>query len=96
MEVMAARLAGLRFLKFSPAEQAGGVELLKSFASPFGDVAFCPTGGIGPGNFADYLSQPNVVCVGGNWVAGARNTANQDCKGIEQKIKQACAAKKSS
>mgnify|MGYP001184179154 FL=1 len=95
-EVMAARRAGLHFLKFFPAEQAGGVALLKSFASPFGDVAFCPTGGIGPGNLADYLAQPNVVCVGGSWVAGAKDMANQDWKGIEQKAEQACAAIKSS
>ena len=84
-EVMAARRAGLRFLKFFPAEQAGGVALLKSFASPFGDVAFCPTGGIGPGNLGDYLAQPNVVCVGGSCVANAKDMANQDWKGIEHK-----------
>ena len=79
-----------------PAEQAGGVALLKSFASPFGDVAFCPTGGIGPGNLGDYLAQPNVVCVGGSCVANAKDMANQDWKGIEQKAEQACAAIKSS
>ena len=75
-EVMAARRAGLRFLKFFPAEQAGGVALLKSFASPFGDVEFCPTGGIGPGNLADYLAQPNVVFVGGQ-LGGRREMHGQ-------------------
>ena len=64
-EVMAARRAILRFLKLFPAEQAGGVAFFKRFASPLGDVEFCPTGGIGPRNLADYLAQPNVVCVCG-------------------------------
>ncbi|MGN6144392.1 MAG: 2-dehydro-3-deoxy-phosphogluconate aldolase [Mesorhizobium sp.] len=68
-EMMAAREAGLDFLKFFPAEQAGGAAFLKALASPIADVRFCPTGGIGPKNAADYLSLPNVLCVGGSWVA---------------------------
>lgn len=68
-EIMAAREAGLRFLKFFPAEQSGGIASLKAFASPLADVKFCPTGGISGKNAADYLSLPNVVCVGGSWVA---------------------------
>ncbi|RWH18786.1 2-dehydro-3-deoxy-phosphogluconate aldolase [Mesorhizobium sp.] len=68
-EIMAAREAGLRFLKFFPAEQSGGIASLKAFASPLADVKFCPTGGITAKNAADYLSLPNVICVGGTWVA---------------------------
>jgi 2-dehydro-3-deoxyphosphogluconate aldolase/(4S)-4-hydroxy-2-oxoglutarate aldolase len=68
-EIMAARDAGLDFLKFFPAEQAGGVAFLKALASPIADVKFCPTGGISARNAADYLGLPNVVCVGGSWVA---------------------------
>ncbi|TPI60291.1 MULTISPECIES: 2-dehydro-3-deoxy-phosphogluconate aldolase [unclassified Mesorhizobium] len=68
-EIMAAREAGLRFLKFFPAEQSGGFASLKAFASPLADVKFCPTGGITARNAADYLSLPNVICVGGSWVA---------------------------
>lgn len=68
-EVMAAREAGLTFLKFFPAEQAGGAPFLKALASPLADVRFCPTGGISGKNAADYLALPNVVCVGGSWVA---------------------------
>ena len=68
-EIMAAREAGLTFLKFFPAEQVGGAAYLKSLASPFAGIRFCPTGGIGAGNARDYLSLPNVVCVGGSWVA---------------------------
>lgn len=68
-EIMAARDAGLDFLKFFPAEQAGGAAFLKALASPIGDVIFCPTGGISAKNAMDYLNLPNVVCVGGSWVA---------------------------
>ncbi|AZO11668.1 MULTISPECIES: 2-dehydro-3-deoxy-phosphogluconate aldolase [unclassified Mesorhizobium] len=68
-EILAAREAGLRFLKFFPAEQSGGIASLKAFASPLADVKFCPTGGITAKNAPDYLSLPNVICVGGSWVA---------------------------
>ena len=41
----------------------------KSLASPFAGLSFCPTGGVSARNAADYLSLPNVICVGGSWVA---------------------------
>ncbi|WP_243294378.1 bifunctional 4-hydroxy-2-oxoglutarate aldolase/2-dehydro-3-deoxy-phosphogluconate aldolase [Geothrix mesophila] len=68
-EVMAAMDAGFRFLKLFPAEPAGGIPMLKALAGPFRDLAFCPTGGINPATAAAYLAQPNVVCVGGSWLA---------------------------
>lgn len=68
-EIMAAREAGLDFLKFFPAEQAGGAAFVKALASPLYDIKFCPTGGVSAKNANDYLSLPNVVCVGGSWVA---------------------------
>ncbi len=68
-EIMAARDAGLDFLKFFPAEQAGGAAFLKALASPLAGIRFCPTGGVSAANAAHYLSLPNVVCVGGSWVA---------------------------
>jgi 2-dehydro-3-deoxyphosphogluconate aldolase/(4S)-4-hydroxy-2-oxoglutarate aldolase len=68
-EIMIASEAGLDFLKFFPAEQAGGAAFLKSLASPFAGIRFCPTGGVGVKNARDYLSLPNVICVGGSWVA---------------------------
>jgi 2-dehydro-3-deoxyphosphogluconate aldolase/(4S)-4-hydroxy-2-oxoglutarate aldolase len=68
-EIMAAAEEGLDFLKFFPAEQAGGIAFLKALASPFAGIRFCPTGGISAANAADYLSLPNVICVGGSWVA---------------------------
>lgn len=68
-EIMKAADEGLSFLKFFPAEQAGGAAFLKSLASPFAGMRFCPTGGITAKTAGDYLSLPNVVCVGGSWVA---------------------------
>lgn len=91
-EVMLARRAGFRFLKLFPAEAAGGKVLLQSLASPFRDIAFCPTGGIGPGNLADYLALPNVACVGGSWVATAADMARGDWQSITDKARAARAA----
>lgn len=68
-EVLAARDAGLRFLKFFPAEQAGGAAFLKALAAPIPDIRFCPTGGITAANAVAYLKLPNVACVGGSWIA---------------------------
>jgi 2-dehydro-3-deoxyphosphogluconate aldolase/(4S)-4-hydroxy-2-oxoglutarate aldolase len=65
---MAARERGLRHLKFFPAEAAGGAKFLSSLASVIPDLAFCPTGGIGPANAGSYLALPNVACVGGSWM----------------------------
>jgi len=69
----AMRLAeeGFRFLKFFPAEAAGGVNYLKSLAAPLADLRFCPTGGIDADKAKAYLALPNVVCVGGSWIAPA-------------------------
>ena len=68
-ELMQALAHGFDLVKFFPAEQSGGIASLKAFASPLADVKFCPTGGITAKNAADYLSLPNVICVGGSWVA---------------------------
>ena len=68
-EIMTALEAGIEFLKFFPAEQAGGTTFLRSLASPLAAARFCPTGGISALNAEEYLAVPNVVCVGGSWVA---------------------------
>lgn len=60
---------GFDVLKFFPAQAAGGVPALMSFAAPLPDLRFCPTGGITATNAAAYLALPNVVCVGGSWIA---------------------------
>ncbi len=68
-EAMALADIGYRVLKFFPAAQAGGAGALKALAAPLGDIRFCPTGGVDAGNAAAYLALPNVICVGGSWVA---------------------------
>ena len=70
-ELMRALEAGFRYLKFFPAVPAGGVGMLKAFAPVFPQARFCPTGGIGEDNAREFLALPNVVCVGGSWVAPA-------------------------
>ncbi|WP_237054971.1 bifunctional 4-hydroxy-2-oxoglutarate aldolase/2-dehydro-3-deoxy-phosphogluconate aldolase [Microbulbifer sediminum] len=68
-EVMRLYERGYRYQKFFPAQAAGGVPMLKSIGGPVPQVQFCPTGGIGPANAADYLALANVVCIGGSWMA---------------------------
>lgn len=68
-DLMKGKDAGYTHMKFFPAEASGGVKAIKSISGPFPDVVFCPTGGIGPDNYNDYLALGNVVCVGGSWVA---------------------------
>jgi 2-dehydro-3-deoxyphosphogluconate aldolase/(4S)-4-hydroxy-2-oxoglutarate aldolase len=77
-EVMAAADDGLRFLKFFPAQQAGGVAMLKAMAGPFPDIAFCPTGGITEQTAPQFLALPNVRVVGGSWLTPAEAVARRD------------------
>ena len=70
-EIMMAQEDGLTELKFFPAMQAGGVAMLKAWGGPFGDVRFCPTGGVTAANATDFLALGNVVCVGGSWLTPA-------------------------
>jgi 2-dehydro-3-deoxyphosphogluconate aldolase / (4S)-4-hydroxy-2-oxoglutarate aldolase len=88
-EMMAALEEGLDFLKFFPAEQAGGAAFLKSLASPFAGLRFCPTGGVSLKNAADYLSLPNVICVGGSWVAPDDAVKSGDWSLIEKLAREA-------
>ena len=68
-EMMALMADGITAMKFFPASVAGGVAYLQALASPLTDAVFCPTGGISPQTAPDWLALPNVVCVGGSWVA---------------------------
>ena len=67
-ELMAAQDEGHDFVKFFPAEAAGGVALLKAWAGPFAEARFCPTGGITPQSAVQYLALPNVPVCGGSWL----------------------------
>lgn len=67
-EITRALELGVDRMKFFPAEQSGGISMLKALASPFQGVHFMPTGGIGPENLRDYLALPNVMACGGSWL----------------------------
>jgi len=82
-ELIAARAAGFRACKLFPAQQAGGVGMLKALAGPFPDVVFCPTGGVTRANAAEYLAQPNVACVGGSWLAPRELVEARDWATVE-------------
>lgn len=88
-EVMKLASRGFRFLKFFPAEAAGGVPMLKSIYGPLPQVTFCPTGGISVATAPNYLALPNVVCVGGTWMLDKQLIANKDWQAIEELARQA-------
>lgn len=88
-EVMAALADGFSFLKLFPAEAAGGIPLLKAWASPFGQVSFCPTGGITAATAPNYLALPNVRCVGGSWLTPADAVRAGDWARITQLARDA-------
>ena len=67
-ELMMGMDHGLREFKFFPAEANGGVRALSALAGPFPQVRFCPTGGISPANYRDYLALKSVLCIGGSWL----------------------------
>ena len=63
---------GYKFFKFFPAQATGGIEYLQSLNGPFPEIMFCPTGGINQENASKWLSQKNVICVGGSWIIPAQ------------------------
>ena len=83
-EIMQAQEGGYTALKFFPALQAGGLAMLKAWQGPFGDVQFCPTGGVSAANARDFLALSNVTCVGGSWLVPADLLAQGDWAGITE------------
>lgn len=88
-EIMAAQEDGYTQLKFFPALQAGGVPMLKAWQGPFGDVQFCPTGGVSPANAREFLALSNVVCVGGSWLTPADAVQSGDWERISHLAREA-------
>jgi 2-dehydro-3-deoxyphosphogluconate aldolase/(4S)-4-hydroxy-2-oxoglutarate aldolase len=81
-ELMQALAHGFDLVKFFPAESSGGIKALRALAGPFPEVRFCPTGGIGETNAAAWLSEPNVVAVGGSWLCPAADIRSANWAGI--------------
>lgn len=67
-EVAQAAKRGMKTVKFFPAEQAGGIAMIKAMAAPYTTMRFMPTGGINIKNLADYLAFDRIICCGGSWM----------------------------
>jgi 2-dehydro-3-deoxyphosphogluconate aldolase/(4S)-4-hydroxy-2-oxoglutarate aldolase len=88
-EIMVGLDHGYSCFKLFPAVAAGGKSLLKSFGGPFPSVRFCPTGGLNPENFREYLALSNVVCCGGSWMVGSDLIDNGNWQEVET-LARAC------
>lgn len=90
-ELMTGMQYGLREFKFFPAETNGGVKALQAIAGPFPQVRFCPTGGISPKNYRDYLALKSVLCIGGSWLVPNDALASGDYQRITELAREAVA-----
>lgn len=90
-EVMHRRAQGFGLMKLFPAQQAGGMGMLKALGAPIPDVMFCPTGGVSPDNLKDFLKLPNVAMVGGSWLTPADALANGNWTRITRLAREATA-----
>jgi 2-dehydro-3-deoxyphosphogluconate aldolase / (4S)-4-hydroxy-2-oxoglutarate aldolase len=90
-DVIAARTAGFRHLKLFPAQQAGGIGMLKALHGPFPDVVFCPTGGVSEDTAPQFLALPNVTCVGGSWLTPKNAVQARNWSQLTQLARRAAA-----
>ena len=90
-ELQHAHNLGLDVVKFFPASLAGGVPMLKALSSVFRHMRFMPTGGVSPGNLAEYLAVPAVLACGGSWLTPAAAIAAGDYEQITKLAREALA-----
>lgn len=88
-EVLKGMEVGYDCFKLFPASVIGGTSALKAFRGPLPDITFCPTGGISASNCSDYLSLPNVACVGGSWIVPGDALEDRDWARIERLAREA-------
>jgi len=88
-EIIAAQHWDYSYCKFFPASAAGGIDFVKALAGPFPNIKFCPTGGITAKTAAAWLALPNVVCVGGSWMAPPDFIRARDWAAITQLAQEA-------
>lgn len=87
-EIMACLERGFDAMKFFPAVPAGGIPALKALAGPFPHVKFCPTGGISEEQATTWLALPNVLAVGGSWLAPSDLIASGDFAAITARARR--------
>lgn len=90
-ELLRAQAHGFSLVKLFPAEQCGGLGMVKALNGPFAEMQLCPTGGVSPANMQAYLREPNVAMVGGSWITPADAVARGDWAHITQLAQQAVA-----
>lgn len=88
-EAMTAYEAGFETLKLFPAEVVGGAPMLKALSGPLANLKFMPTGGVTPQNLKTYAALPNVIAIGGTWLAKADHIEAEDWDGIEKRSREA-------
>lgn len=88
-DLMACVTHGFELVKFFPAVPAGGIAMIDALGGPFPNVRFCPTGGIGEANVAQWLAHPKVVAVGGSWIAPTADIRAGAWPAIEARARQA-------
>lgn len=90
-ELLSLMARGFRVCKLFPATAVGGLAMLKGLAGPLAELKLCPTGGIGEHDAADYLAQPNVVCIGGSWMLAKEWLAAGDYAKVTESSARAAA-----
>ena len=88
-EVAQAVKRGLKVVKFFPAEQAGGLAMLKAMAAPYTMLKFMPTGGINTKNLKEYLGFSKILCCGGSWMVKGDMIKNKEFDKITEMTREA-------
>ncbi|MFI0474103.1 bifunctional 4-hydroxy-2-oxoglutarate aldolase/2-dehydro-3-deoxy-phosphogluconate aldolase [Halomonas sp. HMF6819] len=88
-ELMTGWQYGYRRFKFFPAESSGGAKAIKAIGGPLSEARFCPTGGITLDNAEEYLTLPNVMCIGGSWLTPKAMVDAEDWEGIKKLAQEA-------
>jgi 2-dehydro-3-deoxyphosphogluconate aldolase/(4S)-4-hydroxy-2-oxoglutarate aldolase len=91
-DVMEGYALGYRRFQLFRAEVCGGIAALKALGGPFGDVRFCPTGGVTAANAVNYLALPNGMCGGGTWMIDSTSLSGGDWASIQRRTAEALAA----
>jgi 2-dehydro-3-deoxyphosphogluconate aldolase/(4S)-4-hydroxy-2-oxoglutarate aldolase len=88
-EIMRLMNRGYKVMKFFPAEALGGVKTLKAIGGPLPQISFCPTGGISYFTAQEYLELPNVIAIGGSWIATEKLIDEGNWKEIRRLAREA-------